>query len=268
MSIYRTHPIVDDSYPDDTGANTNDPYALKRLYLAPGPQHLNGEQALEYVRSRHADLVGRYRAYAAAAAGVEALKTKLNATNVINNLSQLIKDIRGKVYTDLSEQEMIQFATYAHGLNSNAIQRLLGPGSGGRITATTAPSTTPRRAYRTWSSFTARTSNPLSTPSSASATPIAATSTALDVEEYQRYCVLQISGIQSTDQRSPMIEQRHGEVRYLQFSHFQQFPAITHGVFTRHGGYSTTPYSGLNSRSARAIARKTWLATGCWRLRR
>ena len=43
-----------------------------------------------------------------------------------------------------------------------------------------------------------------------------------------------------------MIEQRRGEVRYLQFSHFQQFPAITHGIFTRHGGYSTTPYSGLN----------------------
>ena len=43
-----------------------------------------------------------------------------------------------------------------------------------------------------------------------------------------------------------MIEQQRGEVSYLQFSHYQQFPEITHGTFMRHGGHSTTPYSGLN----------------------
>ncbi|HYX50872.1 MAG TPA: LCP family protein, partial [Ktedonobacteraceae bacterium] len=58
VDIDVTHPIVDDSYPDDTRANPNDPFAVKRLYIAPGPQHLNGLEALEYVRSRHADLVG------------------------------------------------------------------------------------------------------------------------------------------------------------------------------------------------------------------
>src|SRR5260370_36361139 len=46
------HPIVDDNYPDDTGANANDPNAIKRLYLPPGPQHLDGPTALDYVRSR------------------------------------------------------------------------------------------------------------------------------------------------------------------------------------------------------------------------
>ena len=131
VDVDLTHPIVDDSYPDDTGANASDPYALKRLYLASGPQHLNGEQALEYVRSRHADLVGDIGRTQRQQQVLEALKTKLNATNVINNLSQLIKDMQGQVYTDLSEQEMIQFANYARGLNSNAIHRLtLGPGSG------------------------------------------------------------------------------------------------------------------------------------------
>lgn len=43
-----------------------------------------------------------------------------------------------------------------------------------------------------------------------------------------------------------MIEQQRGEVTYLQFSLFEQFPEIIHGIFTRHGGHSTTPYSGLN----------------------
>ncbi|HYX50718.1 MAG TPA: LCP family protein, partial [Ktedonobacteraceae bacterium] len=52
------HPITDDNYPDDVGNNTGDIFAYKRLYIAPGPQHLSGIEALEYVRSRHADLVG------------------------------------------------------------------------------------------------------------------------------------------------------------------------------------------------------------------
>ena len=43
-----------------------------------------------------------------------------------------------------------------------------------------------------------------------------------------------------------MIERQHGEVRYTQFGHFLQFPEITHGSFTRLGGYSKMPYRGLN----------------------
>lgn len=44
-----------------------------------------------------------------------------------------------------------------------------------------------------------------------------------------------------------MIEQQWDNARYLQFSQYLQFPEITHGVFTRYGGYSTTPYTGLNA---------------------
>jgi len=43
-----------------------------------------------------------------------------------------------------------------------------------------------------------------------------------------------------------LIEQQHGEARYLQFSHFLQFPDLIHASFTRLGGYSKTPYRGLN----------------------
>lgn len=44
-----------------------------------------------------------------------------------------------------------------------------------------------------------------------------------------------------------MIEQQRDNARYLQFSQYLQFPEITHGVFTRYGGYSTSPYTGLNA---------------------
>jgi YfiH family protein len=42
------------------------------------------------------------------------------------------------------------------------------------------------------------------------------------------------------------IEQERGGARYVQFALFQQFPELAHGSFTRHGGYSTSPHSGLN----------------------
>jgi purine-nucleoside/S-methyl-5'-thioadenosine phosphorylase / adenosine deaminase len=43
-----------------------------------------------------------------------------------------------------------------------------------------------------------------------------------------------------------LIEQRHGDTRYMQFSHFLQFPDLIHASFTRLGGYSEIPYRGLN----------------------
>jgi LCP family protein required for cell wall assembly len=132
IDIDLTHPIVDDMYPDDTHTNhPNDLYALKRLYLVPGPQHLNGLQALEYVRSRHADLVGDIGRTQRQQQVLEALKKKLNVTSVLTNLPHLIADLKGQVYTDLSEQEIISFAYYGRGLPSSAIQRItLGPGTG------------------------------------------------------------------------------------------------------------------------------------------
>ncbi len=62
VDVDVTHPITDDTYPDDVGNHTGDIYAYKRLYIPPGPQHLSGPEALEYVRSRHADLVGDFGA--------------------------------------------------------------------------------------------------------------------------------------------------------------------------------------------------------------
>lgn len=131
VDVDITHPIVDDTYPDDTQANPNDPYAYKRLYLAPGPQHLSGIEALEYVRSRHADLIGDLGRTQRQQQVLAALKKKLDITSVLTHLPELIADLQNEVYTDLSEQEIIAFANYARTLPSSAIQRItLGPGTG------------------------------------------------------------------------------------------------------------------------------------------
>jgi LCP family protein required for cell wall assembly len=133
LDIDVTHPMIDDLYPDDTGKNA-DPknhYAYKRIYIAPGPQHLNGQQALEYVRTRHGDLTGDIGRTERQQQVLQALKLKLNTTNIISHLSELFRDLAGHVYTDLNEQEMIAFANFARTLDTTKIQRLtLGPGQG------------------------------------------------------------------------------------------------------------------------------------------
>ena len=54
IDVVATHPVLDDFYPADlTG---NNPYLYQRVAVLPGPQRMDGVQALEYVRSRHGDL--------------------------------------------------------------------------------------------------------------------------------------------------------------------------------------------------------------------
>ena len=134
IDIDVTHPIVDDAYPDDTRANPKDPFAVKSIYLAPGPQHLNGLEALEYVRSRHADLIGDIGRTNRQQEVLEALKKNLTVPNIISHLQQLIADLAGKVYTDMSPQEILAFANFGRTLPSSGVKRIpLGPGSGNHV---------------------------------------------------------------------------------------------------------------------------------------
>jgi LCP family protein required for cell wall assembly len=133
VDVDVTHPMIDDVYPDDVGhsADPNNPFAYKRLYFAPGPQHLTGEEALEYVRTRHSDLVGDIGRTQRQQQILQALKQKLTVKSIMDHLSDIFKDLQGEVYTDLSEQEMLEFANFGRSLNANAIQRVtLGPGNG------------------------------------------------------------------------------------------------------------------------------------------
>ncbi|GCE19424.1 LCP family protein [Dictyobacter kobayashii] len=133
IDINVEHPVVDDSYPNDIGAGSdpNDHNAYKRLNLAPGPQHLNGQEALEYVRSRHSDLVGDIGRTERQQQVLEALKLKLNVTTLLQNFSSLLNDLSGSVYTDFNEDEMLAFANYGRTLLNKPIEHVtLGTGQG------------------------------------------------------------------------------------------------------------------------------------------
>ena len=122
------HPITDDNYPDDVGNNTGDVYAYKRLYIPPGPQHLSGPEALEYVRSRHADLVGDFGRSARQQQVLSALKTKLNNPDIVSKLPEIANDLNGYVKTDMQLSDVFKLMNFARSLNSNSINRvILGP---------------------------------------------------------------------------------------------------------------------------------------------
>jgi LCP family protein required for cell wall assembly len=54
IDVVTSHPVLDDYYPADL--ISNDPYDYQRVAVLPGPQHLDGIHAMQYVRSRHGDL--------------------------------------------------------------------------------------------------------------------------------------------------------------------------------------------------------------------
>jgi LCP family protein required for cell wall assembly len=58
VDVIISNPVLDDFYPADV--EQPDPYAYERVAVLPGPQHLDGVHALQYVRSRHDDLRGDF----------------------------------------------------------------------------------------------------------------------------------------------------------------------------------------------------------------
>lgn len=119
------HPITDDAYPDDVGNTTGDIYAYKRLYIPPGPQHLDGATALEYVRSRHADLVGDFGRSARQQQVLSALKTKLVNPGIISQLPQLATDLDGSVKTDMQLTDVLKLMNFARTVDPNKIQHIV-----------------------------------------------------------------------------------------------------------------------------------------------
>lgn len=47
-----------------------------------------------------------------------------------------------------------------------------------------------------------------------------------------------------------MLRRKFGNIEWLEFELFQEFPEVKHGVFLRHGGVSTGPFSSLNAGSS------------------
>lgn len=128
------HPMVDDTYPDDVSrengktVSNQQAFGYKRLYIAPGPQHMNGINALEYVRTRHSDLVGDFGRSVRQQQVLNQLKSRLAKPDVVQKLPELAKDLDGYVKTSMSITDLVSLANIARTIDVNKVDRVvLGP---------------------------------------------------------------------------------------------------------------------------------------------
>lgn len=117
------HPIVDDAYPNDVG--NGDQYAYKTLYIPAGPQHLDGETALEYVRSRHSDLTGDFGRSQRQQSVLLALEKKASTGNLADKIPDLATDLQGNVLTDMTVPELTQVANFAKGVSHQNMKQIV-----------------------------------------------------------------------------------------------------------------------------------------------
>jgi len=121
VDVDVSHPIVDDAYPDDV--NSNDPYAYRRLYIPAGLQHLDGMRALEYVRSRHGDLIGDFGRSQRQQQVLDEVRSKTSGKEIISHLPELATDLKDSVRTDMTVQDLARFATLADQIRGEPVQQ-------------------------------------------------------------------------------------------------------------------------------------------------
>ncbi|MGZ3646256.1 MAG: LCP family protein [Ktedonobacteraceae bacterium] len=124
VDIDVLHPIVDDNYPADI-TSPNNPYDYQRVYIPPSPQHLDGSTALEYVRSRHGDLLEDVGRATRQQELLLALKQKLDTRDIFVHLEEIAVDLQGSVLTSLSMQQVLELASYARGLSSQDFTQMV-----------------------------------------------------------------------------------------------------------------------------------------------
>ncbi|MFZ0995412.1 MAG: LCP family protein [Candidatus Dormiibacterota bacterium] len=126
VNIVAQMPIMDDEYPSDlTGSN---PYAQARVAILPGPQRLGGVVALEYVRSRHGDILSDI----ARSQKQQQLLLDIKAAAKDEGLADvptIASSLGGDMKTDMSISEVASLLPLAKTLSDGSVQQVIMTGS-------------------------------------------------------------------------------------------------------------------------------------------
>lgn len=111
VNLQVIHPVLDYSYPTDI--NSSNPYGYQRLDIQPGMQHFDGEHALQYVRSRHEDVVGDFGRTQRQRQLLLTLKdTILTSPSSLGQLPDLFNSLNGQIKTDLTPVMALQLGSF------------------------------------------------------------------------------------------------------------------------------------------------------------
>ena len=122
VNLVVTNPVLDDFYPADI--NTSTPYGYYRVALLPGPVHLDGVHALQYVRSRHGDLRGDFARSERQQQLLLAMKAQSKHINVAD-FPDIAAALNGEVKTSISLERARQLYSVLDQFDSANVKRIL-----------------------------------------------------------------------------------------------------------------------------------------------
>lgn len=113
--IENPRELVDNQYPTDD-------YGVTSIDIPAGLQHMDGQTAVEYARTRHPD--SDYGRESRQQQVLLALRDQALSPDAITHLPALLPALKDLVRTDLSPTEILQLAQLGHGLTQDQVLRL------------------------------------------------------------------------------------------------------------------------------------------------
>ncbi|MCL5746817.1 MAG: LCP family protein [Patescibacteria group bacterium] len=111
INLQVVHPVLDNSYPTDI--NSSNPYGYQRLDIQAGMQHMTGGEALQYVRSRHEDLIGDFGRTQRQRELLLAIKdTLFHSKSSLLKIPNIFNSLRGQIKTDVSPAFSLQLGIF------------------------------------------------------------------------------------------------------------------------------------------------------------
>jgi LCP family protein required for cell wall assembly len=122
VDVVASNPVLDDFYPKDlTGS---DPYDFQRVAVLPGPQHMDGMEALQYVRSRHDDLRSDFGRSVRQQQVLLALRAKAKLLGIAD-LPDIANAMSGQFTTDMSLGEVGLLLPIAGNVSLTDVQQVV-----------------------------------------------------------------------------------------------------------------------------------------------
>jgi LCP family protein required for cell wall assembly len=126
VDVVTSNPVMDDFYPNDI--NSANPYGTYRVAVLPGPQHLDGIHAMQYVRSRHSDLRGDFGRSQRQQQVLMALRAKAKNLTAAD-LPDLANAFNGELKTDMNIQEVRALLPIASQIQPQSVKQIVLLGS-------------------------------------------------------------------------------------------------------------------------------------------
>ena len=122
VDLFVTNPVLDDFYPNDIDVTYF--YGYTRVAVLPGPQHLDGTHALQYVRSRHNDINGDFGRSARQQEVLLALKAKASTLNAAD-LPDIVNALKGEFKTSMGLDRVRSLLSLANGFDLANIKQIV-----------------------------------------------------------------------------------------------------------------------------------------------